>query len=165
MLPKQISLLSFKRKAYFETIFSDKTISFAGFCLKTREVETNQKLFINICTTDAIPPPKDITEEELNEILNTDEITDFKIPMSIGEIRIETDKKGEEAKACDVAINPVFLEKIENIQLFKDFFITVAMQGILNKHGIDSTDEKVLLKNRKAFGNLQVRNFFKENFH
>lgn len=117
---------------------------------------TDTKLFINICTTDAIPEPKDISEQELNDLLNSDEITDYKIGMSIAEIRSETDTKGEYAKACDVAINTNFFKKVENSQLFKSFLIAVTIEGIENKFNIKTTDERIILKNRKAYGTLQV---------
>lgn len=76
--------------------------------------------------------------------------------MSIGEIRNDKDKKGKETKTCDIAIHPTFLKKVEQSQLFKSFFVTVVFEGLKDKHGIICQDEKIILKNRKAFGNLQV---------
>lgn len=109
-----------------------------------------------MCTTDAIPAPRDITEDELNKLINTDDVTDYRIGMSIAELRIEYDKKGDEAKACDVAINVDFFKKIESSQLFKSFTIAVVVEGIENKFNIKTVDERIILKNRKAYGNLQV---------
>ncbi|KAH0813609.1 hypothetical protein GEV33_009184 [Tenebrio molitor] len=115
---------------------------FPGFCIKTREVGSERKFFVNICHTDAIPAPKDISEKELSEILESDEISEFRVPMSIGEVRTEKDKKNEEAKAADVAVHPSFFNKIE--------------QRLKDKYGIVCNDEKIILKNRKAFGTLQM---------
>lgn len=114
-----------------------------------------KKVFINICQTDAIPPPKDISVEDLEDILDSED-SGFKIPMSIGEIRSEADKKGQDAKACDVAIHPKFFEKVEAIPLFKSFFLAVVFEGLMHKHGLHCTDDRVILKNRKAYGTLQM---------
>lgn len=126
-----------------------------GFCVKTREIGLETKVFINICQTDAIPPPKDISVQKLEKILDSED-SDFKVPMSIGEIRSEADKKGVDAKACDVAINPKFFDKIEAIPLFKSFFLAVVFEGLAHKHGLHCTDDRVILKNRKAYGTLQM---------
>lgn len=83
-------------------------------------------------------------------------MTDYRVGMSIAEIRSETDKKGEEAKACDVAINADFFKKVENSQLFRNFLIAVVIEGIENKFNIKTTDDRIILKNRKAFGTLHV---------
>ncbi|XP_008197333.1 PIH1 domain-containing protein 1 [Tribolium castaneum] len=129
---------------------------FPGFCIKTHEIGSDTKFFVNICHTDAIPAPKDISENELKDILNSDDAPNFRVPMSIGEIRNDKDKKGEDAKACDVAIHPTFFKKVEQSQLFKSFFVTIVFEGLKDKYGIICKDEKIILQNRKAFGNLQV---------
>lgn len=76
--------------------------------------------------------------------------------MSIAEIRTEFDKKGEEAKACDVAINFDYFKKTESSNLFKSFTIAVVIEGVENKFNIKTTDERIVLKNKKAYGNLKV---------
>ncbi|CAG9840560.1 unnamed protein product [Diabrotica balteata] len=127
-----------------------------GFCIKTREVDEKSKIFINICQTDSIPPPKDITATELQEILESDEPGDYRVPMSIGEIRTESDKKGENAKVCDVAINPSFYKKVVEITTFKNFFLAIVFHGIQDKYNIQCVEEKIILKNKKCFGTLQM---------
>ena len=64
----------------------------AGFCVKTKNLITSQKVFLNICQTDAIPAPADITDCELTDILDSDEPSSFRIPMSLGEGHDEVDK-------------------------------------------------------------------------
>lgn len=63
-----------------------------GFCVKTKNVQTSDKVFINICHTSVIPAPVDVTEEELTKILESDEPSTFRIPMSVGEGHEELDK-------------------------------------------------------------------------
>nr|CAI5844709.1 unnamed protein product [Callosobruchus analis] len=99
-----------------------------GFCVKAREVG-GPKVFVNICKTGAIPPPKDISVRELQELLATEEPGEYKIPMSIGEVKTDKDNKGESVKVVDVAINPSFFHKVETIEEFKSFFIAVSFHG------------------------------------
>ena len=85
-------------------------------------MSTNCKIFINICKTDDIPAPtKELSENDLYSILNTDDIVDYKIPMSIGNVRIENDKKGEEAKVCDIAVNTKFYDTVAESDIYKRF--------------------------------------------
>lgn len=128
-----------------------------GFCVKTKEKSTNKKIFLNICQTDAIPSPKDISEAELIHIMDTDEIVDYRIPMSIGDVRSEPDKKGEDASVCDIAINPVFFQKLNASEVFREFFLAVAFEALQEKHKIYTEAEKRILQNKKAHGTLQMQ--------
>ena len=47
---------------------------------------------MNVCTSERIPPPEDITDDELISILNSEEPSNFKVPMSIGHGHEEKDK-------------------------------------------------------------------------
>lgn len=59
-----------------------------GFCVKTNSSEG--KVFINICHSPSIPPPADLTEDELLQMLEEDQ-AGFRIPMSLGEPHAELD--------------------------------------------------------------------------
>lgn len=61
-----------------------------GICVKTRTV-AGEKVFINICVSDKIPAPEDISDIDLFKIID-DEETTYTIPMSIGSERMEMDK-------------------------------------------------------------------------
>lgn len=63
-----------------------------SFCVKTRNVITSEKVFLNVCRTDALPEPVDVSEEQLTRILESDEPSTFRVPMSLGEGHQETDK-------------------------------------------------------------------------
>lgn len=64
---------------------------FLGFCLKTKTL-VGDKVFINICHTDEVPPPEDISDEKLLEILSSDEPSSYRLPISIGDLHTEADK-------------------------------------------------------------------------
>ncbi|KAG4066875.1 hypothetical protein HA402_012942 [Bradysia odoriphaga] len=125
-----------------------------GFCIKTYKLIDDEKLFINICQSDGIPPPENITTEQLASILSTDSNT-YKVPMSITEIRQTKDKSNNLASVCDIAINPRFYETIERIELFREFFYTIIVEAMETKYNIKVDQSKwVVLKNRKFVGSL-----------
>ena len=52
--------------------------------MKTKNIE-GQKVFVNVCKVEAIPPAKPISEEALKAIIVSEDYeTDYKIPMSLG---------------------------------------------------------------------------------
>lgn len=128
-----------------------------GFCVKTFTKPDNRKMFVNICLTDAIPCPRDITNDELMQILSSEDPSSYRVPMSIGEGRTESDKSGAPATVYDVAINPEFFKKIEKDDLFQTFFLTVVFEGLQDKYQFEIDMQKyTVLKIRKSIGNLQT---------
>lgn len=127
-----------------------------GFCVKTFTKPDNKKVFVNVCLTEAIPCPRDISNEELMQILNSEDPSSYRVPMSIGEGRTEPDKSGSPATVYDVAINPDFFSKIEKDDLFQTFFLTVVFEGLQDKYQFELDMQRfTILKNRKSIGTLQ----------
>jgi len=62
-----------------------------GLCIKLLKTDKS-KVFINLCHHADIPPPDDITKEELVEVFNSKDPEKFCIPLSIGVEHQETDK-------------------------------------------------------------------------
>ncbi|XP_061394476.1 PIH1 domain-containing protein 1 [Musca vetustissima] len=133
-----------------------------GFCIKTFKVNTNEKYFINVCQADEIPPPEDISEAQLTEILNSDEPSSYRIPMSISEPRVTKDKSDNPVDAVDFAINPKFFAKIEKSVLFRDFFLVLIAEALNDKYNVQiKVDKAIILTKRKFIGTLlshRVRN-------
>lgn len=125
-----------------------------GVCLKTRE-DGGGKVFINVCTSDVLPAPEDITDQELIKILESDQPSDFRVPMSIGPPHEEKDKSGENCVAYDVVISPKFFTKMDDSPLFYNFFVLAMMEGIEEKYSI-TLDKNgwTALKNKKYHGDL-----------
>ena len=65
-----------------------------GFCLKTLS-EKEEKIFINICTSEIVLKPKDVTEDELRKILESEDAVKFRVPMAISLPHNELDKSGK----------------------------------------------------------------------
>lgn len=126
-----------------------------GFCVKTKSL-IGDKVFINICHTDEIPPPEDISDDQLLEILSSDEAASYRLPISIGDLHTEADKSGQPASVYDVAVNSTFFNKVETNKLFRSFFMTVVLEGIQDKYNLElDMSNYVILKNRKCMGSLQ----------
>lgn len=126
-----------------------------GFCVKAHKQTNNEKCFVNICQSDAIPAPEDISVEQLTEILASETPSTYKVPMSITELRLTPDKAGKEAMVCDVAIHPTFFRKIEAMNVFRDFLITIVFEALDTKYNMQINRESwIILKNRKCIGNL-----------
>ncbi|XP_023244165.1 PIH1 domain-containing protein 1-like [Centruroides sculpturatus] len=63
----------------------------AGFCIKIKDDEDG-KMFLNVCYSLEVyflllPEPREIDEDLLVSILNSDDPTTYRIPMSLGECR------------------------------------------------------------------------------
>lgn len=76
--------------------------------------------------------------------------------MSISNLRDINDRSGGPARACDVAMNPIFYkEKICTSQLFRNFFITVIFEAVEEKFKIEiNLKNWTMLKNRTHMGGL-----------
>ncbi|XP_018429033.1 PREDICTED: PIH1 domain-containing protein 1 [Nanorana parkeri] len=124
-----------------------------GFCIKTR-TSKNEKIFINICKSNQIPAPPDLSEQELVSILESDDPSGYRVPMSIGEPHVEVDNSGSGCTAYDIVINSSFFDKIKRGVVD----ITVAMEGLENKYATELSREWRMLKNRKFMGSIFDQN-------
>lgn len=79
-----------------------------GWCIKTRD-KKNKKVFLNICTSELVLKPKDLPENEVRKIIESEDPTKFRIPMGIGELHKEKDKSGEGANHFRNFNNSLFL--------------------------------------------------------
>ena len=133
-----------------------------GRCVKTKNVQTKEKVFINICTSSTIPTPSNISENDLIKILENlddpDEMVDYKIPMSVGESHAEVDNKGNGCTAYDIVISPNFLHTILNSKIFFGFFMSVVFEALLNKYNVELERNWILLKTKKFLGRLDTQN-------
>nr|XP_012217518.1 PREDICTED: PIH1 domain-containing protein 1 isoform X1 [Linepithema humile] len=125
-----------------------------GICIKTRSTN-KEKVFVNICVTDVIPSPEDISDAKLYQLLN-DEVPAYTIPMSIGAERTEVDKAGVPCATFDVVINSTYLKKCQKRKHFMAFTVLVVLSGVADKFDKKlDTENYVVLKNRTVMGKLQ----------
>ncbi|XP_067145080.1 PIH1 domain-containing protein 1-like [Centruroides vittatus] len=129
-----------------------------GFCIKTKDDEDG-KVFLNVCHSPELPEPREIDEDLLVSILNSDDPTTYRIPMSLGECREDKDKGGQTCSVYDIVINSDYYKKVTNSKVFKQFLITVCLDGIEDKYHISVDKESyVILKNKKYHGSMPVHN-------
>lgn len=66
---------------------------FTGLCIKVR-TKDDKKLFLNLCKTDEVPAPEEISEAQLLKVWS--EELDYRVPMSIGQLKTDVDKSNFE---------------------------------------------------------------------
>ncbi|XP_029441297.1 PIH1 domain-containing protein 1 isoform X3 [Rhinatrema bivittatum] len=128
-----------------------------GFCLKTRTSQ-NDKVFVNVCKSEHIPAPPELSEQGLVSLLESEDPSGYRVPISLGEPHAEVDNSGNGCTAYDIAINTSFFEKIQANPLFMEFLVTVALEGLENKYGLELSREWRVLKNRKFMGLVMDQN-------
>ncbi|XP_006160213.1 PIH1 domain-containing protein 1 isoform X4 [Tupaia chinensis] len=126
-----------------------------GFCIKTNSSEG--KVFINICHSASIPPPADMTEDKLLQMLEEDQ-AGFRIPMSLGEPHAELDAKGQGCTAYDVAVNSDFYWRMQNSDFLRELVVTIAREGLEDKYNLQLNPEWRMLKNRTFLGSISQQN-------
>ncbi|EMP40482.1 PIH1 domain-containing protein 1 [Chelonia mydas] len=120
----------------------------SGFCIKTH-AGSQEKVFVNICRSLDIPPPPDLSRQELECLIESDSASSFRIPMSLGEPHAELDN------SCRLGPADPALSLCQADPFFKEFFITVALGGLAEKYKMDiNHPEWRILKNRKFMGSI-----------
>lgn len=127
-----------------------------GLCVKTWA--GGSKVFINVCHSNEVPAPPPLTPPELQRLLSSPDVASFRIPMSLGEPHVEQDSSGHPCTAYDVVINSAFFRTLQAEPLYLEFFLTVAMEGLGEKYGVDlGHGERRLLRNRKFLGSIAAQ--------
>lgn len=147
---------------------------FLGICLKAFKSGTKEKFFINICHTNEMPGPKDITESELHKLIESQTASGFKVPLSVTKPREGKDKSGNTVEISDIAVNSEFYaKKIKRGDgLFYHFLITLVFESLEMKYKIElDTSNFIQLKNRACIDQLVEHQIYNrdvktvENFH
>lgn len=123
-----------------------------GFCIKCA-VAGGGKIFINICQHDCIAEPIPMTKGEC-EGMEDDEVR-FRIPLSCGQARPDTDKSGRTCKAYDVIVNPATLKRCDEDHEFRRFVAALCMQWIRQKYEPTMNADEFRNLNFKAKGTLE----------
>lgn len=125
-----------------------------GMCVKTVLEPSKQKIFINICQSYSVPPPPHLSREELVELLQSEDPSGYRVPMSLGEPHTEMDNSSQGCTAYDVVINQEFFQTCQKDPLFQQFVILVSVEGLENKYSLELSRDWKVLKNRKFIGSI-----------
>ncbi|XP_066498642.1 PIH1 domain-containing protein 1 [Hoplias malabaricus] len=129
-----------------------------GMCVKTSSLTDQEKVFVNICQSQDVPPPPHLSQDALVELLESDDPTGYKVPMSLGEAHAEMDNSSKSCVVYDVVINEEFFQKCQKDTLFQQFLIAVSLEGLENKYSLELSRDIKILKNRKFMGSLTEQN-------
>uniref|UniRef100_A0A0R3RS27 PIH1 domain-containing protein n=1 Tax=Elaeophora elaphi TaxID=1147741 RepID=A0A0R3RS27_9BILA len=142
-----------------------------GYVVKFREVCSNSrtllvkekcKLFLNICHCSQLPPPEDLSEDEVAKVLDSSEPSKYRIPLCVGDVEMVLDGKGEHSVKIDVIVNSTFyLTQLEKSEFFRQLLLLVVSEAVEKKHGI-KIDGAIKLKNRKCMGDLGAQRIRKK---
>ncbi|CAG5898088.1 unnamed protein product [Menidia menidia] len=120
-----------------------------GMCVKTLSEPGKEKVFINICQSNSVPPPPELSRDELVELLQLDDPSSYRVPMSLGEPHTEVDN-------MSFHTNTGFLDMTD--PLFQQFVILVSVEGLENKYSLELSRDWKVLKNRKFLGSIGEQN-------
>ncbi|XP_020507687.1 PIH1 domain-containing protein 1 [Labrus bergylta] len=129
-----------------------------GICVKTLSESDKKKIFVNICQSQSVPQPPELSREELVELLQSEDPSGFRVPMSLGEPHTEIDNNSQGCTAYDVVINQEFFQKCQEDPLFQQFVILVSVEGLENKYNLELSRDWKVLKNRKFLGSVSEQN-------
>lgn len=134
-----------------------------GMCVKTLSEPGKDKVFVNICQSNSVPPPPDLSREELVELLQSEDPSGYRVPMSLGEPHSEIDNSSQSCTAFDVVINQEFFQRCQKDPLFQQFVILVSLEGLEHKYALELSRDWKVLKNRKFLGSLGEHNIRTKN--
>ena len=120
-----------------------------AFCIKTQTCkyesildESVMIVYINVCTSDVIPPPPRVSSDQLKRILsyrgdgtenvdNLDQNLSYKIPVSVGEAKFE-----KEATIYDVCMHPDILPLCNTIEDYKLLITELAIEWVEERYSL-----------------------------
>ena len=123
------------------------TITPEPYCCVKVQDETGQKIFLNLCGSDKIDPPK---EQHILEMNNQEGI---RIPLSLSEKYEDFDVHGTACEVYDIIMNPSTLQKTENQPLVMGFILNLIASRLKERFKkVILIDKYVRLKNLKYKG-------------
>ena len=123
------------------------TITPEPYCCVKVQDETGQKIFLNLCGSDKVDPPK---EQHILEMNNQEGI---RIPLSLSEKYEDFDVHGTACEVYDVIMNPNTLQKTENQPLVMGFILNLIASRLKERFKkVILIDKYVRLKNLKYKG-------------
>ncbi|EIE23612.1 hypothetical protein COCSUDRAFT_41800 [Coccomyxa subellipsoidea C-169] len=114
-----------------------------GFVIKSVD-EKGKKVFINVCGSPSVLAPggwkNGQMSEEVRTALERAELEDpgetLRFPLSMGEMRLDQDHKGQACHVLDIVFNIDVLKQAETFRKLKIFLVELAMGWASQKHSV-----------------------------
>ncbi|PRW57842.1 Cyclic nucleotide-gated ion channel 1 [Chlorella sorokiniana] len=130
-----------------------------GFVIKTAN-EQGQKVFINVCGSTKLPlpggwpkgqiPPE--VKQHLEGGLGGDAPAAMRVPLCLGNVRIESDHRGVPCMVADCLVNSEMLERAGEYRPLKIFLIQLALAHTARQVGLELDPQYKLPKMRYKGG-------------
>lgn len=146
----------------------------AGFVIKTCEVESGRKVFINVCSSDRIAAPGGwanglmpdevasalekldaarASGEDAGASMSSHEVEALRFPLACGPPRLDTDKKGAPCTSIDIIVNTDVLRAAQAARRLKHFLVQTFL-GWAGKKLAAELDEKFKLPKMRYKGEV-----------
>ena len=91
--------------------------------MKTRRLadettSNTEKVFINVCTSSLIQAPREITEDELIDIVKSEDPGRYRVPISLGEPVADLDKRRSTNSSSVRCLNRVSTFQMVKVALY-----------------------------------------------
>ena len=137
---------------YADTIPSVNIRPTPAFCLKTKSVDKGEKIFINVCTSEEMKAPRDVTDEELLEIIKKQDASQFRVPLSLGEPRTELDRAQNACTVYDIVVHPSLHTEAQTRDVMMEFLLLLIVEGVEAKYEVDLNREMRRMQHIKYMG-------------
>jgi len=103
----------------------------AGFVVKTRDIQSGMKVFLNIVSNEHVEKPhmKSLAELEGEE--------GCRVPLSIGTPVEDFDKKQEPCVTYDLVANPDVVKECKELPQFRDSLVQLCFAAIAQKYKVE----------------------------
>jgi hypothetical protein len=101
-----------------------------GYVVKTEDIESGQKIFINVCCTDFVEKPHEKSLPDQGEEMG------IRVPLSVGTGEEDFDKQNSPCVTYDVILNPASIIAGEDDPNFKHMVVQLCMGSIGQKYKI-----------------------------
>mmetsp|Transcript_32970 Transcript_32970/g.57911 ORF Transcript_32970/g.57911 Transcript_32970/m.57911 type:complete len:327 (+) Transcript_32970:1557-2537(+) len=99
-----------------------------GYVIKTSDVHTKEKVFINVCSHTVIDAP------EQKDLPDNQDSVGLRVPLSLGPPRPDFDKKGNICTVFDVIVNPSVLSASKKDPVYRQLLVELSFTYITQKH-------------------------------
>jgi len=102
-----------------------------GFVVKTREVSSVMKVFLNIVSN------KHVEEPHMKNFAELEGEEGCRVPLSVGTPVEDFDKKQEPCVTYDLVANPTVVAECENLPSFRDSVVQLCLSAVAQKYKVE----------------------------